>query len=143
LTERNYSSTYFLYQDLAPNSTHLIVKGDFNGDGIIDTARLLFREDGSALGLFAFVSQKNYSFKVYLLDEIKGADAIHDMGIKKVSPGLYKTACGKGYWSCDKDELPELSIQNDSIDYFKTESAESFFYWDVRTNAFKRIWMSD
>lgn len=122
---------------------YLLVRGDFNGDGVIDEARLLVREDGSGLGLFAFVSQGNHTFKIYLLDEMKGPISIHAMGIKKVSPGLYKTACGKGYWKCRKDEVPEITIQHDAIDYFKTESANSFFYWDIQASAFKRIWVSD
>jgi hypothetical protein len=123
---------------------YLVVKGDFNGDAVTDEARLLVRADGSALGFFGFVSDKNHAVKTYLLDEMKGAGAIHAMGIKKVSPGLYKTACGKGYWTCRKpDEVPEIKIQHDAIDYFKTESANSFFYWDVQAHAFKRIWISD
>lgn len=122
---------------------YLLVKGDFNGDGAIDEARILVREDGSGLSLFAFVSQENHTVKAYLLDEMKGSGSIHAMGIKKVSSGLYKTACGKGYWACGNDEVPEISIQHDAIDYFKTESANSYFYWDAQTKAFKRIWISD
>lgn len=120
-----------------------IVKGDFNGDGIVDEAKLLVREDGSGFGIFAFVSQKNQSFKAYLLDENKDKSLIRAMGIKKASSGIYKTACGKGYWGCKQDEVPEINIRNEAIDYFKTESANSFFYWDSETNNFKRIWISD
>lgn len=122
---------------------YLVVKGDFNGDRVIDEARLFVREDGSGLGLFGFVSEKNRTIKTYLLDEMKGSGSIHAMGIKKVSPGSYKTACGKGYWACRKDEVPEIQLQHDAMDYFKTESANSFFYWDAQASAFKRIWISD
>jgi len=122
---------------------YMIVKGDFNGDGVIDEARVLVRENGSGLGLFSFVSQKDHTVKAYLLDELKGVNSIHTMGIMKVSPGLYKTACGKGYWECNKGEVPEISLQHDAIDYFKTESANSYFYWDIQAKIFKRIWISD
>lgn len=118
-------------------------KGDFNGDGIIDEAKLLVRKDGSGFGVFAFIYQKDHSFKIYQLDEMKDVKLIQAMGIKKVSPGTYKTACGKGYWDCQKDEVPEITIKNEIIDYFKTESANSFFYLDIKTNVFKRIWISD
>lgn len=124
-------------------SRYTIVRGDFNGDGIIDEAKLLVRKDGTGFGLFAFLYQKDHSFKIYQLDEMKDANLIRAMGIKKVSPNSYKTACGKGYWDCQKDEVPEITIKNEAIDYFKTESANSFFYWDVKTNTFKRIWISD
>jgi hypothetical protein len=120
-----------------------VVKGDFNGDGIIDEAKLLVREDSSGFGVFAFIYQKNYSSKIYQLDEMKDVKLIQAMGIKKVSPGTYKTACGKGYWDCQKDEVPEINIKNEAIDYFKTEAANSFFYWDNKSNSFKRIWISD
>ena len=120
-----------------------LVKGDFNGDGVVDEARLLVREDGSGIGLFVFLSQKNHSFKTYQLDELKDKIQIRAMGIKKVMPGSYKTACGKGYWDCKKDETPTVNINLDAINYFKTESANSFFYFDTNSNVFKRIWMSD
>lgn len=122
---------------------YTIVKGDFNGDGILDEAKLLVRKDGTGFGVFAFVSQKGNSFKIYQLDEMKDAKFIQAMGIKKAAPGSYKTACGKGYWDCQKDEVPEITIKNEAIDYFKTESANSFFYWDNKANSFKRIWISD
>jgi hypothetical protein len=120
-----------------------VVKGDFNGDGITDEAKLLVRKDGSGFGVFAFVYQKDHSFKTYQLDEMKDVKLMRAMGIKKVSTGIYKTACGKGYWDCQKDEMPEITINNEAIDYFKTESANSFFYFDIKTKVFKRIWISD
>lgn len=119
------------------------VKCDFNGDGIIDEARLLVRKDGSGFALFAMVSQKDSSLKTYLLDEIRNLNLIQAMGIKKVLPGTYKTACGKGYWDCQKNEAPEIHLKNEAIDYFKIESANSFFYWDIKADAFKRVWTSD
>lgn len=120
-----------------------VVHGDFNGDGIKDTARLLVREDGSALGLFAFVSQEDQSLRPYLLDEMDDKGMIQVMGIQKVSPGMYHTACGKGYWACEQGEVPQIEIKNAAIDYFKVESANSFFFLDNRINNFKRIWISD
>jgi len=125
------------------NNKYIKIWGDFNGDGTIDEARLLVRNNPSSLGLFAFVSQPNHSYKSYFLDEMKGNIAIHAMGIRIVASGIYKTACGKGYWKCSNGETPEIVIKNEAIDYFKTESANSFFYWDSATNKFNRIWISD
>jgi len=122
---------------------YIFVEGDFNGDKIVDKAKLLVLKDNTKLGLFAYVSQENRTYKIYLLDETDDINLFHAMGIKKVTPGLYKTACGKGYWKCKEDELSEIAIQHDAIDYFKIESANSFFYWDVNENTFKRIWISD
>ena len=124
-------------------SRYIIIKADFNGDGIVDEAKMLVRKDGTGFGLFAFINQKDNSFKIYHLDEMEDGKLIHAMGIKKVMPGSYKTACGKGYWVCRDDEPSEITIKNESIDYFKTESANSFLYWDDTLATFKRILISD
>jgi hypothetical protein len=65
------------------------------------------------------------------------------MGIDTVTTGDYKTACGKGYWECKKSEPEILNLKHVAINYFKFESANSFFYWDDKTGSFKRIWISD
>ena len=122
---------------------YLVVKGDFNGDGIMDEARLLVRTKGDGMGLFVFISQKDHKFQTFLLDEIREKDFIQVMGISKIKPGRYKTACGKGYWECRNGEVPEILIKNDSLDYFKFESANSYFFWDEKSEKFKRVWISD
>lgn len=117
--------------------------GDFNGDGKRDHAMLLVPVRGEGIGLFVFLSQKDNTLKAYRVDVIKDALSINAMGIRRVSSGQYKTACGKGYWDCGKGEVPEIRVEHDAVDYFKTESANSFFYWDKQAQAFKRAWMSD
>lgn len=125
------------------SNKYLRAKGDFNGDGILDTAMLSISEDGASLGLVAFVSQTNKKFKTYFLHETKDNRLIHVMGIKQVPPGTYTTACGKGYWTCSKDEVPTIQLRHDAINYFKIESTNSFFYWDDQSDTFQRIWISD
>ncbi len=104
---------------------------------------LLVPVRGEGIGLFVFLSQKDNTLKAYRVDVIKDALSINAMGIRRVSSGQYKTACGKGYWDCGKGEVPEIRVEHDAVDYFKTESANSFFYWDKQAQAFKRAWMSD
>lgn len=65
------------------------------------------------------------------------------MGIDVAKPGEYKTACGKGYFACKKGESKILKLNRPAIDYFKLGSASSFFFWNDKTNSFKRIWISD
>ncbi len=65
------------------------------------------------------------------------------MGIDLVRPGNYQTACGKGYWDCEKDEPELLTLAGPAIDFFKTESANSFFFFDAATHRFRRVWISD
>lgn len=125
------------------NDKYILVNGDFNGDGNPDEARILARKDGRGIGLFVFLGQKGQKYKSYLLNEMEDKDSIHAMGVRKVLPGRYRTACGKGYWACEKDEPSEISTRYDAIDYFKVESASSYFYWDSKAKAFKRVWISD
>jgi hypothetical protein len=120
-----------------------LVRGDFNGDGVLDEVRLLVRARGSGLAIFAFVSQDKGPFRAILLDEKQDTSYINVLGIASVAPGLYKTACGKGYFNCGEGEPAEILLRHQGIRYYKIGSASSIFYWDDRTNAFKLIAISD
>jgi hypothetical protein len=68
---------------------------------------------------------------------------IEAFGIELAKPGTYATACGKGYWDCKKGEPEELRLERAGIDFFKYESANSYFVWNAGKKKFDRIWMSD
>lgn len=122
---------------------YLYVEADFNGDGMVDKAYLLIRDDNSELGLFAFVSQKNRSYKTFLLDRKKDTNYLRTLGISKVYPGKYKTACGKGIIECAQGEAEEIVLEHYALNYFKFDSAEMYFYWDKTTAAFKAVGIND
>lgn len=119
------------------------VKGDFNGDNIVDEAKILLSDKPPGFALFAFLFQKNGTYKTYLLDKKENPTYIRALGIRKVTPGRYKTACGKGIIDCRKGELSEVLLNYDAIEYFKVESASMFFYWDNLTKTFKKAWIDD
>jgi len=118
------------------------VRADFNGDGVMDEAQLLVRSDGSGMALVAFLSNPQ-GFTPVILDEINEPGWLDVMGVALATPGKYRTACGKGYFDCGPDEPEVLVLERPGIDYFKEESANSFFYWDGKTASFKRVWISD
>jgi hypothetical protein len=120
-----------------------IVSSDFNGDGLADEAMLLVSLQKKRFGLFVFVSQANARPKVHCIYVTNDVTLLPAMGITKVPPGKYRTACGKGYWKCKKGEVPEILIAHDAIEFFKTESASSYFYWNERSDAFRKIWIND
>lgn len=122
---------------------YAIVRGDINGDGITDQAMLLVSTHKQGYALFAFISQGRHKFKTYKLDAHKDLSFLEIMGIARIPPGTYRTACGKGYWKCEAGEPAELLIKHDSIEYFREESAASYFLWDPRRHNFRRIWISD
>ena len=124
-----------------PNQ-YLAAKADFNGDGITDTALMLVNDSINKMGLYVFVSKQG-KFEMVLLDQIDDKRWIDTMGLSVVESGEYKTACGKGYWGCEKGVPEVLVLKHPAINYFKFESANSFFVWDETSKSFKRIWMSD
>ena len=46
-----------------------------------------------------------------------------------VAPGLYRTACGKGYMDCYPGEPREVNLRHDGLDYFNSDRVASLFYW--------------
>ncbi len=120
---------------------------DFNGDGIVDEAYLLKSTKFSGEGLFVRLSDKRIGFKWVELDIIDWGKEYPkvdlSMGIDIAKHGKYKTACGKGYFECNEGEPEVLNLKQPAINYFRFESANSFFVWDNKTRRFNRIWMSD
>jgi hypothetical protein len=124
----------------APNHAQSI-SADFDGDKKEDLAQLLLNDAKNKMALFVMLSSRNFS--PLLLDEMADKRTIHVMGIGVADPGEYKTACGKGYWKCEKNDPELLHLKYSAIDYFKAESANSFFVWNQNLSRFDRIWMSD
>jgi hypothetical protein len=120
---------------------YLSVSGDFDGDKKQDSAQLLVNDARNSMALFVMLSSNSY--KPSLLDEIADKRMITVMGVALAKPAYYKTACGKGYYKCGKNEPENIRLKNPAIDYFKESSANSFFVWQPRTRRFVRLWMSD
>ncbi len=118
---------------------YLTAKADFDGDGKQDTVRLLINDKKNKIGLFVELSSK--PDETQLAEDDK--TAIQVMGVTIAMPGKYKTACGKEYWACEKNEPAALNLKYPAIDYFKKESANSFFIWNKKAKQFERVWMSD
>lgn len=78
-----------------------------------------------------------------MLDELEDVGWLEVMGIDLAPKGKHTTACGKGYFDCDPGEPKQVTLTWPSINYFKEESASSFFYWHEKSKKFKRVWISD
>ena len=119
---------------------------DFDGDEGFDTALLLKTTRLSGEGLLVKLSLRSEEHWL-VLDEIdwgeEHASVNLVMGIDVLAPGVYKTACGKGYRDCAPEEPAELKLALPGLLYFKFESASSIFYWDEGSHGFKRVWISD
>jgi len=121
---------------------YLMAKADFDGDGKEDVACLLVNDKKDKMGLFVILSSRKKA-EPLLLEEMDHKNTIEIMGIEVAKTGTYKTACGKGYWTCKKGEVPRIRLHRPAIDFFRFESANSYFIWRASKKKFERIWMSD
>ena len=116
---------------------------DLNGDGISDDAYIALTQKGSQWALFVNLYSKSGKPRIIKLMEDNSNTPPQNMGISVVSPGKYKTACGKGYWSCKKEEPSELKLSLHAINLYMFESSNSFFWWEKHTGKFVQTWISD
>ena len=120
---------------------------DFNGDGINDEAYLLKSTTFNGQGLLVRLSDKRNGYKWLQLDTIdwgkEKPEVKLSVGVDIAPPGEYETVYGKGYFENPKGEPEVLRLERPAINYFQFESANSFFYWDNKTEKFMRIWISD
>jgi hypothetical protein len=116
------------------------VRGDFNGDGVVDEARLVVSPDGKRLGVMVCLGDDDKDCRV--LDEADRAQ-FSRRGISLLPPGRYETACGIGYMECQPGEPESVNIRHDAIQYFFYDSASSVFFFDDARGEFRRVWIGD
>lgn len=120
----------------------LLADADLDGDGRLDQARVLFRTNGSAFGVFAFLCHEDGPVPHLVLHN-RELPYFKVVGIRSVAPGLYRTACGKGFIDCYAGEPRELRLAHAAIDYFRNESVTSLFYWSETAQTFKWVAITD
>jgi len=127
------------WRDEDPNR-YLVAKADFDGDGKADTARLLVHNTENKVGLFATMSSGKGTHTLEIIDD---KSQVEWLGMSVVGPGTYDTACGKGLWECKKGEPAKLHLTRPGIDFFKTETEESCFWWNGKKKKFEKTAISD
>ncbi len=119
----------------------LAISADFDGDGQPDQAELVVSTAETSGALVVTLARAREAPMV--LDRLEGASWLEVVGIDVVTPGEYRTACGKGYWNCGPGEPERLKLDKPAIDLFQWEGANSFFVYDPSIRAFQRTWISD
>lgn len=120
----------------ADDPTHyLTLTGDFDGDGKPDEARLLVRGDGKAFALFVKLAAHDTAIK---LDEFPKIKMLPSIGIKRVTPATYPTACARGL-DCAEDEPRYLRVTHDAIDYFNHDVTDRYYYWSDVRHSFAQV----
>jgi hypothetical protein len=118
---------------------YLAVTGDFDGDGKPDEARLMVRGDGKAFALFVKLAARDAAQK---LDEFPDVSKLPALGIKRVTPATYPTACARGL-DCAEDEPRYIIVKHDAIDYFRQDQANRYYYWNDSRHAFAQVGIND
>ena len=117
------------------------IAADFDGDGHADRAELLVRDPAPGVALVVTLARDTRHPLV--LEQSTDVAWLDAMGVDVASPGEYKTACGKGYSECQPGEPESLKLGTPAIEFFKVESASSFFVFEPARGRFKRVWISD
>ncbi len=123
------------------DQTHLntLISGDFNGDGLTDGALIAITTDDKKQDLLVFIYDKNLHENWQVLDSMPFSGSV-SMGLTKVLPGNTKVLCDTDE-TCPEGDKKEIEIENDAINYFRPESANSIFVY--KNGGFERIWQSD
>jgi hypothetical protein len=111
--------------------------GDFNGDGLVDGALLAISPNQKELVLYAFLCTKDDQlFKWFKLESLD-YKSIRYTGVRYIKPQSIK------YYPNTKNATKmEMNLKNDSFELFQFEGSSSVFYYNSRSDAFERIWIS-
>jgi hypothetical protein len=118
------------------SNRYLAVKGDFNGDGHPDEAKILLNEDEKLIGLFVFLSNIQGGYEIIELDK-KAYNYIDVMGIELFEKGVYRERGEKTFHEGD------IPFENDSIKYFKFDGAYGVYRWNTVSGKFEFVGLND
>lgn len=114
--------------------------GDFNGDGELDLALFCLTSEGEVELIFTmgpFFNPTYVEIRTY-----ENLRSIQPIGIAYMAPGVYRTACAKGFGGkCKPDELESITLEHAGLVIGQYETGAELVYWNGgRLNA---VWLSD
>lgn len=104
------------------------VRGDFDGDGEPDEARLVVSRDETRVAVRVTLSSSRRPQVVGAVPQSGTWHPILSVGLHLRKPGRYRTACGKDQLECEGGEGAEVVLAHDGIELFQEASAYSVFY---------------
>ena len=125
------------------SSRYLVVTGDFNGDGVVDEARLLVSTTRKMYGLVISFGGRQAA-DMHLMLERGPISTLSILGIGEFPQGKHELICrGKeaGYDWCRPGEPTRLFLKNAGIERF-FEGKSAYVYY-VRGTHFHRLWVAD
>ena len=145
---------------------YLSTSADLTGDGLRDTVLILEPIDKKGLGLFAFVKDKDSSYKPFNLFDTRIDKRLQEAvkkrksqdvlllypryyGVRIVLPGKYVTACGKEIYDCSADDSSEVATEKIELRYFGIEffhydaGGTRYYFWAPEKKCFVYAWIDD
>ena len=112
---------------------YLFAVGDFDNNGILDQSYFVEKE-----GKYFLCVSMNDAEQVIKLLDLK--DGISKQGIRTEPPGgVYFDSCTRGIApDCDPEQITELRLSADAIEFFNYESSAALFFW--RHDRFHIFW---
>lgn len=117
-------------------------RGDWNGDGRLDGAILLIKQDGSASGLWAFFDDGEGGWQWVLAESYDDPTTPAYMGLLRQEPATFRVLCW-GYEPCDADGSRDVSLTLPAIDVMYFESSGHYLVWNAASERFDEIWYAD
>lgn len=131
---------------------YLRADGDFDGDGVSDTAFVLIadtlgpRGHPSAIGVFAWLSRPGGGRSLQTVHLLKHPLPVDfaQFGVAARPAGRYVTACGAGYGDrCRPGEPAAIDLENAGIECCLFESVTGIFWWNRAAGRFDGVPISD
>lgn len=117
---------------------------DFNGDKKADIAQILLNQNSKTGFKFVVDMSNENKIQQFQLIEMDGVSP-QSVAIELLKPSneVWESACAKGYWDCEPDEIRQFKITRPSIQFCYIESACTVFLWSDRNREFIKIPLSD
>jgi len=138
---------------------YLLAVGDFNGDNINDTAVILESIDENEFGIFVYLNGTKEIYDIYnsktdtILNSFRNEARKYKQvinsykatyGIESIKIGKYTTACGKGFYDCEKGEPEEIILKHNAISFFQFDAGGTrYYYFNNKLNKFVNYFIDD
>ena len=119
---------------LAAQSPGSVVEGQFLANGKLATAGLFFDKNGTAKAFVRRQGNKQW---------VEFAECRHeaaDCSLSLLSPGTYRTACGKGFFDCGSGERETFTSRYPVLVLTDGDVQVAFVF---QSTGIKRIWLTD
>lgn len=121
------------------NSPNRVI-ADFNLDGLQDIAQI-FIKNNSNKGFLLAAEINNRQIALKRVDDVP-AQAV-SIELIKPSDKVWQSACAKGYWDCEENEVRQFKVTKPSLMFCFIESSCTVYLWSNRNQDFTEIPISD